>query len=146
MSSISLLTYIQRTLTDGICAQNPYQQPSLPYPSRLFKVIHHSSNVSPDIPPTGGLSEKPVSVNARAGRMRYGRGGRLHFDRRALRPRNASPVRPWQDEEDEENPEAFERSRHLAERWRYDDDDGPLGGTDGPEGNDRVLVEDYQPK
>ena len=131
-----------------ISAQNPYQQPPLPYPSRLFKVIHHSSNVSSDTSLAGGQSEKPPSVSPRAGRLRFGRGGRLHLDRRTLRTRNASPVRPWQDEEDLENPETLEHARHVAERWRFDDDDddGPLGGTDGLEGNDRVLVEDYQPK
>lgn len=34
----------------------------------------------------------------------------------------------------------------LSERWKFDDDDGPAVGPDGSEEQDRVLVDDYEPK
>lgn len=42
-----------------------------------------------------------------------------------------------------EDPEDEERRRRLEERWRFDLDDTPPIGPEGPEEHDRVLVDDY---
>lgn len=44
---------------------------------------------------------------------------------------------------DDEDQEA---DRRLSERWKFDADDGPLYGSNGPEEQDRVLVDDYDVK
>jgi len=36
-----------------------------------------------------------------------------------------------------------EADRRLAERWRFDNDDGPAYGPGGSEEQDRVLVDDH---
>ena len=38
------------------------------------------------------------------------------------------------------------RKRRMRERWRFDADDVPAIGPDGPDEKDRVLVDDYDPK
>jgi len=44
------------------------------------------------------------------------------------------------DDEDEE------RDRRARERWRFDVDDCPAAGPEGSDEQDRVLVDDYDPK
>ena len=39
-----------------------------------------------------------------------------------------------------------EEIRALEERWRYDEDDGPVVGPMGLAEQDRVLVDDYDPQ
>ena len=36
-----------------------------------------------------------------------------------------------------------ENGRKLTERWRFDDDDLPAFGPEGPEDTDRLLVDDF---
>ena len=87
----------------------------------------------------------------RAVRLRYGRGGRIHLDRRDAIPRPFSNLPRSTlfgiDEEpmdtDQENPGEDESRRRLEERWRFDMDDGPAVGPEGPEELDRALVDDY---
>ncbi len=78
--------------------------------------------------------------------MCYGRGGRVHLDRRISAPR--SFLRRLQRSSqlglnEDEDPEDEEQYRRLEERWRFDWDDIPPIGPDGVEENDRVLVDDY---
>ena len=87
---------------------------------------------------------------ARAVRLRYGRGGRIHLDRRDAIPRaflNLPRSKLFGTDEpmdvDMENPEEDESARRLVERWRFDMDDSPATGSEGPEEQDRVLVDDY---
>ncbi len=49
-------------------------------------------------------------------------------------------------DEDQENLEGQERERRLEERWKYDQDDVPAFGPQGPDEQDRVLVDEYQTK
>ena len=72
--------------------------------------------------------------------MRVGRGGRLHLDRRY-----AAPPMDFSSDEDDDFEEK-ERKRRLRERWRFDADDVPAVGPEGPDEKDRVLVDDYAPK
>lgn len=39
-----------------------------------------------------------------------------------------------------------ERASMAAERWRYDLDDGPAVGPEGPDEQNRILVDDYESK
>lgn len=91
--------------------------------------------------------------------MRVGRGGRILLDRRdavARRPVKKLPrssLFALGDSDDEgasgmdvdEDPEEVERSKRNAERWRFDDDDAPPAGREGPDEQDRILVDDYNP-
>ena len=86
----------------------------------------------------------------RAVRLRYGRGGRIHLDRRDAIPRVFlnfprsklfginNPM-----DMDVENTEEDESRRRLVERWRFDMDDSPAIGPEGLEEQGRVLVDDY---
>ena len=142
--------------THFIFIQNPYQATPVPYASKLFKYIP-----PPDVssrPPTNSdttwddpPSPPPAPRMARAVRLRCGRGGRIHLDRR-----NAIPLRlattnlprstlfdvdkPMDVDEDQEG----ERRRQLEERWKFDSDDAPLVGPDGSEEQDRTLIDDYE--
>ncbi|EMD31875.1 hypothetical protein CERSUDRAFT_119155 [Gelatoporia subvermispora B] len=128
---------------------NPYQALPVPYPSRLFKIIPPpKSSASPWLDEEPDESEREY----RAVRMRYGRGGRLHVDRRSLRRRTGRPVKrgsthPWLTQDDPGDEESRQHARILEERWRYDgDDDGPATGPEGVDEKDRILVDDYDPK
>jgi enhancer of polycomb-like protein len=50
------------------------------------------------------------------------------------------------DVDEKEDDEGADRLRRLQERWRYDSDDVPPVGPEGPDEQDRVLVDDYSPK
>ena len=82
--------------------------------------------------------------------MRYGRGGRIHLDRRNVIPPPLATVRlprsslfdvdgAMDVDEDLEG----ERGRQLEERWKFDVDDTPPVGPDGSEEQDRTLIDDY---
>jgi len=148
---VSLITIIN--LPASYLFQNPYQSPLFPYASKFFKFTP-----PPDAPswPTPASDETEVNSSIpirqpRAVRMRYGRGGRVHLDRRISAPRSfskrlqrSSQLGLKEENEDEdEDPEDEERYRRLEERWRFDWDDIPPIGPEGVEENDRVLVDDY---
>ncbi|KAL1747981.1 enhancer of polycomb-like-domain-containing protein [Schizophyllum fasciatum] len=123
---------------------NPYQMPMPTLPQSAWKYVT----------PVG--QEQP-SRSPRALRMRTSRGGRAMLDRRAeARMINlkasrsslfASPTESDDsDKTDAEDVEMDEETRALEERWRYDEDDGPFVATLGLPEEDRVLVDDYDPK
>ncbi|KZT72208.1 hypothetical protein DAEQUDRAFT_705986 [Daedalea quercina L-15889] len=118
---------------------SPYQPPPLPYSCKLLKVIAASrpSSSSDSLPGSSPTAKPP----ARAARLRYGRGGRLHLDRRSY----STPAFDSPSSSDDDIDER-ERRRRLRERWKFDADDVPAVGPDGPEEKDRVLVDDYDPK
>ncbi|KAF5310721.1 hypothetical protein D9619_007669 [Psilocybe cf. subviscida] len=149
---------------------NGYQTPPATYASKLFKYIPPPSTPSW---PSSSSSEKSdedppaPTPSARAVRMRVGRGGRIILDRRSAVPRSIAPKMPRSSlfglgdadeddekegdesmdvDEDKEDPEEADRLRCLQERWRYDSDDAPPVGLEGPDEQDRVLVDDYNPK
>ncbi|KAF8804069.1 hypothetical protein BYT27DRAFT_7108485 [Phlegmacium glaucopus] len=130
---------------------NSYQALPVPYASKLFKYIPPSDAPWPSPSSVKGKSSPPTYPRiARAVRLRYGRGGRIHFDRRDNIPRTISNLprstlfgidEPM--DVDAENPQEGESRIHLEERWRFDTDDGPAVGPEGPEEQDRVLINDY---
>lgn len=131
-----------------------YQPTPVPYPQRLFKYIpaakaslHWSSRTNED-----DEDERPPP----AARVRRGRGGRFHVDRR-LPPSGLSlskgPSYPFSfrrrfpgGDSNDDSKEDEERAWRLADRWKFDEDDCPAVGPGGPEEQDRVLVDDYDPK
>ena len=139
--------------THFIVIQNPYQASPIPYASRLFKYIpapdapsRRSSNSDNDPP-----SHFPAPRMARAVRMRYGRGGRMHLDRRnGIRPSLPTARLPRSTLFDVGEPMAIdevqegERRRQLEERWRFDSDDTLPVGPNGLEEQDRSLIDDYE--
>ena len=62
-------------------------------------------------------------------------------DRRLPRP----PVRDWDSDGDDEDvkKETQERYRRIQEQWRFDVDDEPAVGPEGPEEHGRKLIDDY---
>jgi enhancer of polycomb-like protein len=83
--------------------------------------------------------------------MRYGRGGRIHLDRRHdIPPRLATARLPRSTLFDVDEPmdideeQEGERRRQLEERWKFDSDDAPPVGPDGLEEQDRTLIDDYE--
>ncbi|KAI0341412.1 hypothetical protein BDW22DRAFT_1358947 [Trametopsis cervina] len=111
-------------------ADNPYQPLPQPYAARLFKYVTPSRATASETSSPSGLDRN------RACRLRIGRGGRRFVDRRlpGLRrlPRHLS-----------ESSESEAESSDLERRWRYDEDDGPAVGPDGPDEQDRVLIDDH---
>ncbi|KAJ7880322.1 enhancer of polycomb-like-domain-containing protein [Mycena olivaceomarginata] len=132
---------------DGI--NNTYQQPAIPYTSRLFKYVPPA--VTPLWPSsTSSMSDDEPAVQ-RAVRVRVGRGGRIMLDRRRPPTASASIVKrsrsalfgPPPSDDDEMD---VEDTNRLKERWRFDSDDTPAVGPDGPDEQDRVLTDEYDPK
>lgn len=89
--------------------------------------------------------------------MRIGRGGRMLLDRRDAVPRRVTAKMPRSSlfgigEEGDDSmdvdrdPEEAEKLRRLEERWKYDVDDVPPVGPEGPDEQNRILVDDYHPK
>ncbi|KIK61927.1 hypothetical protein GYMLUDRAFT_559643 [Collybiopsis luxurians FD-317 M1] len=130
-----------------------YVSTCIPYPSRLFKYINppQSSKLSSD-------EKEPVSepVPRRPVRLRYGRGGRAYIDRRPPPSRISKRRRlaTFSNDNDKDcamdvdtpPSEDDEGNHRLAERWRFDADDGPPHGPAGSEEQDRMLVDDYDSK
>ncbi|KAF8806044.1 hypothetical protein BYT27DRAFT_7339296 [Phlegmacium glaucopus] len=83
-----------------------------------------NSSATDDDPPT----PPPAPRMARAVRLHYGRGGRIHIDL----------ILTLDVDEDPEG-----ERRRLQERWKFDADDAPPVGPDGSEEEDRTLVDDY---
>ncbi|EAU90006.2 NuA4 histone acetyltransferase subunit [Coprinopsis cinerea okayama7 len=140
---------------------NPYQAPPVPFASRLFQYVPPSD--APSYPSntsdkTSDSDEEPpakVPRISRAVRLRYGRGGRLLMDRRDPTPRRPIPKAARSSlfgggdddmQVDVQDPEEVDRLKRLEAQWRFDADDGPPCGPDGPDEQDRLLLDDYDPK
>lgn len=134
--------------------QNPYQNLPVPYSSKLFKFITPPG--SPKSTTSDDFDSPSSTRNPRAARLRYGRGGRLHVDRREFKkPRvNSLPrsslfgLGPESDDEvkmevDDNMPEDPELLERLESRWKFDNDDAPPYGPQGADEENRVLVDDY---
>ncbi|KAH9935624.1 uncharacterized protein B0H18DRAFT_976555 [Fomitopsis serialis] len=120
---------------------NPYQPPPLPYACKLYKFFASSrSSSSSELSASSNGTAKPLARPTRAGRIRFGRGGRVHLDRRSHSTHLSDSSSSDDDVEEEEH------KQRLAERWKFDADDVPAVGPDGPEEKDRVLIDDYEPK
>ncbi|KAF5384583.1 hypothetical protein D9757_007529 [Collybiopsis confluens] len=124
-----------------------------PYASRLFKYVGPPQSSSPKSSFEDGESAAE-SVPKRPVRLRYGRGGRAFVDRRPPPLRIAKRRRLARFSDDEQTLMDIDSSPlkddeaelRLAERWRFDSDDGPLYGPAGSDEHDRMLVDDYDPK
>lgn len=58
------------------------------------------------------------------------------------RGRRSALLSPTDEDEDQgEDDEAIQR---LAERWKFDSDDGPAFGPQGADEQDRILIDDYE--
>jgi enhancer of polycomb-like protein len=155
---------------------NPYQNRPVPYAERFFKYIAAPTALSKAlVGPDGRKQPDQVAQQPHALRLRLGRGGRLHLDRRrpppqAIHSEETHPFLRLADSEEDtagsetggdENAdeaeevdeyremlrlEVEETRRRMQERWRFDDDDGPAVGPLGSEEQDRVLYDDYQGK
>ncbi|KAL1757870.1 enhancer of polycomb-like-domain-containing protein [Schizophyllum commune] len=122
---------------------NPYQPPVPTLPQSAWNYIP-------------AAEQGQTARNPRALRMRTSRGGRAMLDRRTeprkidLKACRSSLFAPPSDDESEKtDPEDVsmdEEIRALEERWRYDEDDGPVVGPMGLAEQDRVLVDDYDPQ
>lgn len=125
----------------------------MPYPQRLYK---HIVAAKASLPWSSRTDDEDDERPPPAVRIRRGRGGRYHIDRRLPTSRlsfskgSSYPFtfrRPLSTAEDSgEDDKDEERLWRLSERWKFDDDDGPAIGPDGSEEQDRVLVDDYHPK
>lgn len=122
---------------------NPYQSRPVPYPERLYKYIG-STRLSPSHLTSSSEDEDTPHRDPHALRLRAGRGGRMHLDRRRPPPpaRRSRAEFTYIGDDGEE----AERQRRFRERWMFDEDDGPALGPDGPDEHDRVLVDDFQVK
>jgi enhancer of polycomb-like protein len=137
---------------------NPYQARPIPPAERLMKFI------TPSASPAKYASIDADEARPRQGqalRLRVGRGGRLHLDRRRPPPSAIQDVHPFSRMESEDDSddtgddseldallvgEVEETRRRLKEQWRFDEDDGPAVGPLGSEEQDRILVDDFQTK
>lgn len=125
-----------------IVYQNPYQPTPSSYSSRLFRVIAAQRAASGSSASTESQDEKP-EPQYRAARLRVGRGGRLLLDRRVL---NGRSIQSSSEESSSDlDTEEIERRRRLMEQWRFDEDDTPAVGPQGPDEQDRLLVDDFKP-
>lgn len=133
--------------------ENAYQRPTFPFPRRFFKAIFSSSRPSTPSPNVADEEAERVRyVRHRITRLgnaaidrrdafiqRYG----IHGDdstftrRRQAFARRMDAIIPEDDEE---------MSARLRERWRFDQDDEPIVGPEGADEQDRILIDDYDPK
>ena len=131
-----------------------YQPLPVSFPSRLFKYVPPPETPTWPRSSSADTDEEQSSVQPRAIRLRFGRGGRLLVDRRHVTPRlplmrKQKPQSPFAADNmvvDEEHDEDKYRVLRLAERWKYDADDYPSVGPQGSDEQDRVLIDDYEPK
>ena len=130
----------------------------MPYACKPFQYIlpsdspsSWSSSISEgtdeDSPPS-----TPPPRQTRAVRVRFGRGGRIHLDRRdgATRGFSTNLARSslfTLDEDDAMNVDEAAKDddlgSRLEERWKFDLDDGPAIGPHGADEEHRILVNDY---
>ena len=82
-------------------------------------------------------------------RLRFGRGGRIHLDRRVPIPNTREILANTNVTEKLHNyseSELAERSWRLADRWKFDPDSHPVSCETSMDDEDRMLVDDHQPK
>lgn len=138
--------------------ESAYQRPSLPYSRRHWKAMSLSSRATPSLSRVDDVGDDAKPEHVRYLRYRLTRLGGVMLDRRdafmqrmgisdddgaLLRRRHAfgQPLDDgFGDAEDEE------MRRRLRERWRFDQDDDPAVAPEGPEEQDLVLIDDYEPK
>ncbi|KAI0037147.1 enhancer of polycomb-like-domain-containing protein [Vararia minispora EC-137] len=121
---------------------NSYQPVPPTLGQRFFKFVHEKP------PPVEERVEEP---SYRAVRTRRGRGGVLRFDRRATRAhpsRDEDFVRPVRQpleavESAQDRDDTSEWAWRLRSQWMHDGDDEPHLGPDGPDEQDRVLVDEF---
>ncbi|KAG6841599.1 hypothetical protein C0991_009355 [Blastosporella zonata] len=124
---------------------NPYQAPLAPIANKLFKYI--PVNFQPS--ETDGRPILEGRRQPRAVRTRVGRGGRMIVDRRTAAPRaivstnRSSLFGKDADDVEMADPEEAERASRAAAQWRFDGDDAPATGSEGPDEQNRMLVDDY---
>ncbi|KAI0052210.1 hypothetical protein FA95DRAFT_69775 [Auriscalpium vulgare] len=115
---------------------DPYERPLCDTPSQYFKYLPYC--LEPDD------CAEIVPQHARAVRSRIGRGGVIRVDRRGFTSPpsiTALETSPLQVSRRGNEEDAEDQSRSL-ERWKFDNDDEP----DAPDGTDRVLVDEFDPK
>ncbi|KAG1815349.1 enhancer of polycomb-like-domain-containing protein [Suillus variegatus] len=133
--------------------ENPYQRPTFSFPRRHWKAIFSSSRPSTPSPNVADdEAERVRYVRHRVTRLgnstidrrdafiqRYGiRGDDSTFIRRRQAfARRMDAIIPDDDEE---------MSSRLRERWKFDQDDEPTVGPEGTDEQDRILIDDYDPK
>ena len=94
------------------------------------------------------MPENTAPLVYRAVRTRRGRGGVLRVDRRAHQARTSRDARLSEINSKTTPPaednkfDVEERMMRLRERWRFDNDDEPPVGPDGPDEQDRTLIDD----
>ncbi|KAH0835627.1 enhancer of polycomb-like-domain-containing protein [Lanmaoa asiatica] len=132
--------------------ENPYQRPSLPYTRRYWKVIPPFVRPSGSSLPDTEVEERGLE-HLRYLRRRVTRSGNTMVDRRdAFSRRYGFSQAPHQSHRnigrrlEEGLDENDEDTRRLRERWRFDDDDGPIVAPEGIDEQDRVLVDDFSPE
>ena len=90
----------------------------------------------------------------RAIRLRRARGGRWFVDRR-LRTTSTTMEAPHvfssrrrlhEGDSDDDRQSDGEQSWRLSERRKFDEDDSPAVGPEGPDEQDRVLLDDFDPR
>ena len=88
----------------------------------------------------------PTIRQPRPVRLRRGRGGRMHIDRRTMI--NSPPTHRTRRSDDamDVDQEDSDAERIISSRWRFDADDAPAVGPGGSEEQDRILFEDYDVK
>jgi enhancer of polycomb-like protein len=113
----------------------------------MFKHIPVSEARSASADASERRASQPRSV-----RLRFGRGGRVLVDRRNSNMRSLKQSDTWDsylkssllgdsDEDDD-----MEYNQRLVERWKFDSDDYPPNGPDGLDEQDRILIDDYDPR
>jgi enhancer of polycomb-like protein len=73
---------------------------------------------------------------------------RRHAVTRPIMPTRRSALIPLESSDDDMvvDQEEAEGNKRIMERWKFDTDDVPAVGPEGPDEQDRVLVDDYDSK
>ncbi|KAI0057206.1 hypothetical protein BV25DRAFT_1812676 [Artomyces pyxidatus] len=129
---------------------HPYQPLPVTFAQRHFQFVPRQNAAT-----SSSSSDDEHLREWRAVRSRRGRGGVIRIDRRVYPSRHAHddgemfhyPRRRSADvANDEDFADAQEVSWRIRERWKFDDDDDPPVGPDGPDEQDRVLVDEFDLK
>jgi len=133
--------------------QNPYQRPTFSFPQRHWKAIFPESSSSSK-PSPNVANKEPERI--RYVRHRLTRLGNAALDRRDALMRRLgihgdghmfTQRRPFtRSINDIVSDEDEEMAARLRERWRFDQDDEPTVGPEGTDEQDRILIDDYDPK
>ena len=128
--------YIFFVMTDDIFSQNPFQAGPISFAERSFKSFSSSHG-----------NER--ASTPRYLRLRFGRGGRMHLDRRVPLPSTSEILANAKFPEKMRGlseGELAEKSWRLADRWKFDPDSQPLSSEISLDDEDRILVDDYHSK